>query len=223
MATQKTAPKTAKPRRSKDEVKHEAILKAATRLFLKNGYTNTSMDAIADAARVTKQTVYSHYKNKDALFTHMVAVLCEKHTPSVALRESPGHSIESQLYEIGSAFINMLTSYEGLSVTRLVIAEVQQHPELAKRFYEGGTQRMIAMFSQFLTRQNNNGILSIPDTTSAASYFFAMLKGRYHLRMLLAIKPIPSVKEKEAHVHETVKVFMKIYGGPAPLHTHSVT
>ena len=44
-------------RRSKDEMKHEAILKAATKLFLKNGYTNTSMDAIADLARVTKQTV----------------------------------------------------------------------------------------------------------------------------------------------------------------------
>lgn len=215
--------KSKRARRTRDEVKHEAIMKVATRLFLKHGYANTSMDAIADAARVTKQTVYSHYKNKDALFTHMIATLCEKHTPPEALRENPGQSVESLLYGIGVGFLNMITSYEGLAATRLVIAEVQTHPKLAKRFYEGGTQRMIAMLSQLLARLNNRGILSIPDTASAASYFFAMLKGRYHLRMLLAIKPLPTVKERQAHVRETVRIFMKLYGGANALHTRSVS
>lgn len=215
--------KSTKARRSKDESKHEAILKAATRLFLKNGYTNTSMDAIAEAARVTKQTVYSHYKSKDALFTHMIATLCEKHTPPAAISDKKVQSVETALYQIGLAFLTMMTSYEGLAATRLVIAEVQQHPKLAQRFYEGGTQRTIAVLAQFLTRMNKQGALSIPDTASAASYFYAMLKGRYHLRMLLAIKPLPSVKEKEAHVRETVSIFMRIYGGDKPLHTRSVT
>lgn len=207
--------------RPKDEAKHEAILKAATRLFLRNGYSHTSMDAVADAARVTKQTVYAHYESKDALFTRMVAQLCEKHTPPLSLLADSHKPLQDALYEIGLGFINMVTSHEGLAATRLVIAEAQKHPKLAQRYYEGSTQRMVSMMAQFLARQNKRGLLSIADTSSAASYFFALLKGRYYLRMILAIKPLPTVKDKVSHVREAVEVFMKIYGGAHPLQTYS--
>jgi TetR/AcrR family transcriptional repressor of mexJK operon len=211
----------ARSRRPKDEVKHEAILKAATKLFLKNGYSNTSMDAIAAAARVTKQTVYAHYKSKDALFTHMVSNLCDRHTPSGQLLEKENKPVENSLYEIGLGFLNMITSAEGLAATRLVIAEVAKHPKLAQRYYEDGTQRMVTMLAQFLNLQNKRGRLAIPDTKSAASYFFAMLKGQYHIRMILAIRPAPQPRDKEAHVRETVTIFLRIYGGSKPMATSS--
>lgn len=216
---------TATPSRQKkpkDESKHKAILKAATRLFLKNGYSNTSMDAIAAAAKVTKQTVYGHFNSKESLFKSMLAILCEKHTPPKDLLEGDALSIEQKLYEIGSSFLNMITSNEGLNATRLVIAEVQRHPSLAQRYYEDGTQRMVAILVEFLNQQNKQKLLSIPDTISAASYFFSMLKGRYYVRMLLAVKPTPNDKEKIAHVHETVAIFMRLYGGKKAMHTKDV-
>ncbi len=205
--------------RTQDETKHEAILKAATRLFLKNGYSSTSMEAVAAAARVTKQTVYAHYKSKDALFTHMVMALSTRHTPHDTLLKNAGQPVETLLYEIGLSFLNMITSKEGLAATRLVIAEVQHHPSLAQLYYENGSKRMLALLVQVLDGQNKRKILSIPDTVSAASYFFSMLKGRYYVRMLLAVKPIPAAQEKEEHVREVVRIFMKIYGGVKPLHT----
>lgn len=205
-------------------MKHEAILRAATRLFLKNGYSSTSMDAIADAARVTKQTVYAHYRNKDALFTHMVARLCDRHTPSGDFLKSD-KPLESALYEIGLGFLNLITGSEGLAATRLVIAEVAKHPKLARRYYEDGTLRMVTMLAEFLDRHQDRhkdrGGLTIADTRSAASYFFAMLKGQYHIRMILGIRPVPSARDKEAHVRETVRIFMKIYSGTNPLPTLS--
>lgn len=200
-----------KRQKPKDEVKHEAILKAATRLFLKCGFSNTSMDAIAAQARVTKQTVYSHYQSKDALFTRMIAELSEKHAPSVALLEDGDRPVEALLYEIGLGFLNMLTSKEVMAATRLVIAELHQHPELAKRYYENGHQRMIAMVSQFLAKQNKRKSLVISDPASAADCFFSMLKGRYYVRMLLDINPVPGAREKENHVHDTVQHFLKLY------------
>jgi TetR/AcrR family transcriptional regulator, mexJK operon transcriptional repressor len=214
--------KNAPSRRSKDEMKHEAILKAATRLFLKNGYTNTSMDAIAEMARVTKQTVYSHYQNKDVLFTLMVSSLCERESPSIAVLENSTKPIETLLYDIGLVLLDMITSKDVLAATRLVIAETHQHHKLAERYYEAGTQRLIEMMSQFLGSQNKRGVLAIPDTASAASYFIAILKGGYYLRMILAIKPTPSKQEKEAHIRETVQIFMRIYGGPEPMATKSI-
>ncbi len=217
----KTAKRPPRAHRPKDEVKHESILKAATKLFLKNGYSSTSMDAIADAARVTKQTVYAHYKSKDILFTHMVANLCDRHTPTANFLKDEEKPVEDALYQIGLGFLNMITSAEGLAATRLVIAEAGKHPKLAQRYYEDGTLRMVAMLAKFLDMQKSRKRLGIADTKSAASYFFALLKGQCHIRMILGIRPASAAKDKEAHVRETVRIFMKIYGGPNPLPTYS--
>lgn len=213
--------KPTRARRPKDEVKHEAILKAATKLFLKSGYSSTSMDAIADAARVTKQTVYAHYKSKDALFTHIITHLCDRHTPTDQWLKEETKNIEQSLYEIGLGFLNMITSAEGVAATRLVISEISKHPKLAQRYYEDGTLRMVTMLSEFLDRQKSRSRLTFADSRSAASYFFAMLKGQYHIRMILGIRPTPPAKDKEAHVRETVRIFMKLYSGSTPLATHS--
>jgi AcrR family transcriptional regulator len=46
---------------------HDQILEAALTLFARRGLDNTSMDAIADAAGVSKATIYNHWADKDAL------------------------------------------------------------------------------------------------------------------------------------------------------------
>lgn len=52
---------------------NRAILLAATRQFLTQGYDRTSMDAIASAARVSKGTLYDRYSQKQLLFQAVVA------------------------------------------------------------------------------------------------------------------------------------------------------
>jgi AcrR family transcriptional regulator len=50
------------------ERRRPLVLDAALRLFVERGYGGTSMDAIADAAGVTKPVVYDCYPSKEALF-----------------------------------------------------------------------------------------------------------------------------------------------------------
>src|SRR5438105_11070574 len=52
--------------------KRRAILEAATTVFLGNGYLGTSMDEIAALARVSKQTVYKQFVDKERLFVEIV-------------------------------------------------------------------------------------------------------------------------------------------------------
>ena len=56
------------PGRPKDPEKRNAILEAAMQLFPSRGYDGVSMDALAQAAGVSKLTVYSHFEDKEALF-----------------------------------------------------------------------------------------------------------------------------------------------------------
>ena len=51
--------------RPKDPAKRAAILDAAEKLFLSQGFTGTSMDAVAKEAGVSKLTVYSHFSDKE--------------------------------------------------------------------------------------------------------------------------------------------------------------
>jgi AcrR family transcriptional regulator len=50
------------------EATRRAVLSAARSLFGAKGYAQTSVDEIADAARVTKGAVYHHFAGKEALF-----------------------------------------------------------------------------------------------------------------------------------------------------------
>ncbi|MBT5881739.1 MAG: helix-turn-helix transcriptional regulator, partial [Rhodospirillaceae bacterium] len=50
------------------EIKHSDIIRSAESLFLQQGFGATSMDRIAEEAKVTKQTVYRYFPSKEALF-----------------------------------------------------------------------------------------------------------------------------------------------------------
>ena len=47
-------------------------MEAATALFLRDGYRNTSMDQVAADAAVSKQTVYKQFADKEQLFRDIV-------------------------------------------------------------------------------------------------------------------------------------------------------
>src|SRR5215472_15147343 len=54
----------------------ERLRVAAHRLFLQQGYLATSIDAIlAEAGIASKETLYRHYANKEALFSDVLAHL----------------------------------------------------------------------------------------------------------------------------------------------------
>src|ERR1700735_1729817 len=66
----RAAPDAAEPGRSAR--KRQAIIEAATALFLRDGYRNTSMDQVAADAAVSKQTVYKQFADKEQLFRAIV-------------------------------------------------------------------------------------------------------------------------------------------------------
>lgn len=201
--------------------KGNAILKAATTLFLKSGYEKTSMEAIAKKAGVTKQTVYSHYQNKDQLFMRMISELCNRKLSPKPTTSDIKKPFETLLTQVGMDLLTLITSPEGIAATRLVVAEADRYPKLARLYYENGTLRIIHLIAAFLDEQKQQGKIAIADTESAAAYFFSMLKGQFFLRMTLNVTPIPSARENTAHVRETVAVFMRMYGGKNPMHTRS--
>ncbi|MEV4465156.1 TetR/AcrR family transcriptional regulator [Micromonospora echinofusca] len=65
------------------------LLIAARKLFARDGYAPTSLDAICDAAEVTKGAFYHHFKNKEQLF--LAVYEREQHDLSSAIAQKYAH------------------------------------------------------------------------------------------------------------------------------------
>ncbi|WP_277590491.1 TetR/AcrR family transcriptional regulator [Pseudomonas chlororaphis] len=199
------------PGRPKDLAKRQAILEAAKTLFLSNGYANTSMDAVAAEAGVSKLTVYSHFNDKETLFSAAVMAKCEEQLPTLIFELPAGMPIESVLLNIGRGFHLLINSEESLNLHRLIMALGSQDPKLSQIFFEAGPQRMVQGMERLLTRIDQSGALRIDKPRNAAEHFFCLLKGTANFRLLYGCGEPLSDEAAEEHVREVVGLFMRAY------------
>ena len=187
-----------------DNPKRCAILEAAGRLFLERGFNATSMDAIAEAAPVSKPTLYSHFKDKSDLFSAVVNARCcsmlhtlYEHT------SSEEEDIETALRAIAYSFFDLIYAPDSISLYRIIISELKQFPFLGETLYNQGAIKILALLSGYLVQQNEKGALQIEDPEMAARLFFSMLKGDHHMQCLLGIRG-EMLPEERAHIIDSV-------------------
>ncbi|WP_095166752.1 TetR/AcrR family transcriptional regulator [Pseudomonas sp. Irchel 3H3] len=199
------------PGRPKDLAKREAILEAAKRLFLSNGYASTSMDAVAAEAGVSKLTVYSHFNDKETLFSAAVMAKCEEQLPTLFFELPEGMPVENVLLNIARGFHQLINSDESVNLHRLIMALGSQDPKLSLIFFDAGPQRMLNGMERLLGKIDQLGALHIDKPRNAAEHFFCLLKGAGNFRLLYGCGEPPIGEAAEAHVQEVVGLFMRAY------------
>jgi AcrR family transcriptional regulator len=114
--------------------KQEAILQGAVQVFLRLGYAGTSMDRVAAEAGVSKQTIYSHFQDKEGLFK----ALMERMT--IRRFQAAFHTTTLQgeptvlLRQFAETYLNKIADEEYIALFRLIFAESVRFPELAKLY-----------------------------------------------------------------------------------------
>lgn len=139
---------------SSGDATREAILVAAYRLFFRNGFARVSVDAVAQAAGVTKKTLYYHFPSKDSL-----AAAVMDHQSPFALKTVEGW-LNEPARDPGKVVAGLFERFEawasgphfhGLGFTRIVmeLADLPGHPARAaasrhKRLVEGRLRETFA-------------------------------------------------------------------------------
>lgn len=129
--------------------KEQQILKGALQEFLTCGYNGTSMDRIAQTAGVSKQTVYSHFGDKEGLFKALVKeVACDKFQLVWAkpLKGKP----EKVLRELALRLLKEVNNPQHLSFMHLLMTECKNHPDLGKLFLANVAKPAIIVLSNYL-------------------------------------------------------------------------
>ncbi|MDX3743892.1 TetR/AcrR family transcriptional regulator [Pseudomonas sp.] len=199
------------PGRPKDLAKREAILEAAKTLFLSLGYANTSMDAVAAAAGVSKLTVYSHFTDKQTLFCSAVMATCQIQLPDLLFEYPEGVPVEEVLLTIARNFQALISSDEAIKLSRLIMAQGSLDPSFGEYFYEAGPKRVLAGMEALLRGAHERGLLRIDNPLRAAEHFFCLVKGAPDYRLLLGCAGPLEGNEAEAHVREVVGVFLRAF------------
>jgi TetR/AcrR family transcriptional repressor of mexJK operon len=199
------------PGRPKDLAKRRAILDAAKTLFLSKGYASTSMDAVATEAGVSKLTVYSHFNDKETLFSAAVMAKCEEQLPPLFFELPEGVAVETVLLNIARGFHQLINSDESVNLHRLMMALGSQDPKLSQIFFEAGPQRMLQGMERLLSRINESGVLSIDKPRNAAEHFLLPAQGCGNFRLLYGCGEPLVGEAAESHVREVVGLFMRAY------------
>lgn len=207
------------------ERKRRAILEAAMKSFLKNGYLGTSMDEIALLAQVSKQTVYKQFSNKESLFVEMVTSMTDAAADSVH-KDVPeladGGDIAQYLQLYAFRQLSVVLTPQLMQLRRLVIGEVTRFPEMARILYERGPQRAIASIAKMLERFAVLGLLTIDDSMSAGSHFnWLVMSEPLNRAMLLGDDAIPKPAALRRHAREGVRIFLAAYGNKSAAATRS--
>jgi TetR/AcrR family transcriptional repressor of mexJK operon len=173
--------------------KHDAITQAASEMFLAEGFERVTLDQIAQRAGVSKQTIYSHFADKEALFKAICTELTERLT--IPLRKSASEGdLRSTLTRLGEDALAMMLHPASLDLHRLVMSAAVRFPELGHVAYEAGAMRMIHDLSTLLVQRSRigDGLGKPLDDDRArilAEQFIGMLRGFHQVRGLLSIKP----------------------------------
>ncbi|WP_411852066.1 TetR/AcrR family transcriptional regulator [Stenotrophomonas sp. LGBM10] len=209
-APSKPAAKAAGPGRPKDLGKRAAILEAAKALFVEQGYSGVSMDSIAGQAGVSKLTVYSHFGDKETLFTEAVKSTCNEMLPDALFVTDADGVLREQLVGIGRAFFNMITSPAAVAVQRVMMAP-DTDDRIREMFWLAGPQRTSDALAEFLRARTGRGELEITDFQTAALQFFTLIKGELHTHMMCGLRPTPAECDADAHVDASVAFFLRAY------------
>jgi TetR/AcrR family transcriptional repressor of mexJK operon len=155
----------------------DSIREAAARLFLEGGYAATSMDDIAAAAQVSKQTIYTHFANKGVLFGDLVlgnAGRVEEFAAVIASAMNSADEPATCLRNLARQYARFVVRPEVLQLRRLVIGEAGRFPDLARSYFETVVQRTYELLADLFGDLSKRGQLSVEDPMVAA-YHFAWL------------------------------------------------
>jgi TetR/AcrR family transcriptional regulator, mexJK operon transcriptional repressor len=189
----------------------ERLRIAAHRLFLQQGYLATSVDAIlAEAGISSKETLYRHYTNKEALFVDVLSHLTMEQpgfSDKLAALPTPHDlpSLHQTLTYLSREIVSMISQPGYLPLVRMIIAEAPRFPQLGSLFFSTVTQRGISLIMLQLQAAREQQLIVDIDLMAVAYTLLGGLLTSIMMNLMFAEKEVqPSALDRVDAVVEVI-------------------
>jgi TetR/AcrR family transcriptional regulator, mexJK operon transcriptional repressor len=201
--------------------KRNAIVDAAKRVFLRQGYTEASVDAIAAEAGVSKQTIYNHFGDKEQLFRTVIRMAqsdAEAEAwdagadPALALLEDfigDSDDLDRDLRLIAQRSVRFALREDIAALRRLIIAEAPRHPHLLDEWARRRPEVELAL-ARAIERQTRRGVLDVADAALAAHQLLLLVLVEALTRSFFGTRTLPDAEVDEI-VDAGVTMWLRCY------------
>lgn len=155
------------------EARREQIFEAALRVFSSGGFAETTMDAVAAAAGVSKACIYNYFPAKEALLQELVqrsSLLPELPRLIASVHELPPEQAIPQL--VSEIWPRLRERRE---LARVLVREVHSVPERARLYTERVRLPAYRALAEYLESRMARGELAAGDPIATAQCLFGML------------------------------------------------
>jgi AcrR family transcriptional regulator len=147
-----------KPLSKSQQRRRNDILRAALKVFDREGFEGARIEDVAREAEIAKGTVYLYFSNKQALLEGVVRDVVSPQIDAVErtatdVQLTPSERLRRQIKIIGAR----LGSGDLKIIMRLMIAEGHKHQELREFYYQEVVERGMAAISQCLEEGAKSG------------------------------------------------------------------
>jgi TetR/AcrR family transcriptional regulator, mexJK operon transcriptional repressor len=149
------------------------LIEVAGAMFMKLGFDGTSIDAVAEAAAMSKRTVYARYRDKSELFSAVLRDLIERWLVPINRFQSSDAALEPMLVEIARHLLTSALAPQAVRLHRIIIGEAERRPEFGRLAHSEGRQAGIRAIAAALKRHRAK--LRVDDLEQAAEQFMSLV------------------------------------------------
>jgi len=188
------------PREALEEL-DARLIACASRLFMERGYAGVSIEAVAAAAGIGKNTIYRRHATKADLFQ---AVVDEQiRTLLKTPEEIEAGGLKSRLTRLAVLLVEAALNPETTAFQRLIIAEAERFPEIAAICLDRAFRPAVALARSVLARDGGQG-----DLDFAAGQFVAAVVYGPHLDALMGRRTLHSADDIARYAENAVRLFL---------------
>lgn len=205
-------PRIGRPPVLSHDQRRDVLIRAAGRVFLRDGFAGATMEKVAGEAGMSKRTLYRFFPDKRSALEALLSA--HDHRPPMApYAHRPGDDPREEIRRCLTSLTNYLLDPVQIGLTRLIIAEAPQYPELANSFEGLEIGGVIAHVGERFRRLVSDGAIHAENPEELADLMIGSLVNPWQILALASQdRSHPRPEEIAARIERIIDIFSDALG-----------
>ncbi|WP_184406838.1 TetR/AcrR family transcriptional regulator [Xanthomonas sp. 3075] len=198
--------------RVRTEEKRDAIVQAASEVFLELGFEGASMSQIAARVGGSKRTLYGYFPSKEELFIAFAQDMCDSYIdPLLDALEHANGTLAETLQRFGEDILTFLCAPSSITIWQTIIG-VSGRSDVGALFFNAGPEEGMQRMADFLQKQMDRGQIRCADVVIASKQLGALIEAETLMPCLFGALKDPSPEYLRDATQRAVELFLAGYG-----------
>lgn len=191
------------------EARRNAILQAATQLFLEMGYERATMAELTQRLGGSKATLYGYFVSKEELFAAVVEAIGEAYLAEAVadLAAMPEIGLELSLKRFAEKMLKLMTQDDAMALHRMLVG-ASARSGIGEVFLRLGPRRCLETVAAALLAAMKRGDLARGSPEILALQLLGLIRAEIELRQFAQAPPPISRKQISAMAGRAVRMFL---------------